>query len=352
MNARRSIVGLALLGMLGWAASCRFEPNLSRFAECGDDGACPTGHTCLAEARRCLPDCGAQGPCSTEPPDDAVDAGSDAGPDTGPDAGEPLSLITNALPVGLEQVTYKEELRARGGRPPYTFRALEPLPPRLTLDGGTLSGTPSTPGTFQIAVEVSDQDSPPARASKAYPLRIRPLLRLAGPPILADGYLREPYTEQVFATGGTPPYRFSLEPGTPMPEGFALDPDGGVSGVPSDAGPYSFQVKVTDSDSIPQTAVRSLSLDISMKPLFLTLSTRSVPDGRVGTPYHYVLRATGSSSSPTWKLKAGNTPEGIGFDATTSTLRGTPTKPGAWSFTISVEDGLNTDERTFLLSVY
>lgn len=365
MSARALTVRLLFLGALGWGSACRFEPDLSRFEECGEESSCPAGYTCLVEEGRCLPDCGAQGPCTPEPPDAGTDGGAedggstdagmdggmDAGPDAGVDAGEPLSVVTMALPVGTEDLAYTEPLQARGGKPPYTFRPTESLPPGLTLDGGVLSGTPTTPGTFRVAVEVRDQDSPAASVSAAYDLKVRPLLRVAGPEILVNGYLSDAYAEQVSVTGGTPPYFFTLAPGNQPPVGLTLDMDGGVKGTPSSSGTFALRTQVTDSDPQAQTASRQLELNVASSPLLLTLATQSVPDGRVGTPYQYVLRVAGNASV-TWTLEAGATPIGIGFDASKATLLGTPTQPGVSSFTISASNGLSTVDRTFTLTVY
>ncbi len=375
MSARRLAVSWGLLCVLGGASGCSFDPNLSRFSACADDGACPPGFTCLAEERLCLPDCGAQGPCFTEPPDASTDAGTefdggtnpdggmdggmdagtdptmDAGVDGGVDAGEPLSLETEFFLPGIETVPYTQALSAHGGTPPYVFRATEELPPGLTLSDGELTGTPPSSGTFRVTVEVEDQASPPARVSQTYDWRVRPLLRVAGPGILMNGYLNTSYREWLSATGGTPPYLFELKAGSQLPSGISLSTAGEVTGSTSQSVTRNFQVMVTDSDALPQSASRQLSVNFALAPLLMTLSTQSVPDGRVGTPYHYVLKVSGGAT-PTWKLEAGTTPAGIGFNAATGTLQGTPLQPGVSSFTISATAGLIKDERTFTLTVY
>jgi hypothetical protein len=360
------VASLGVLAALGLASACQFEPDLSRYDECAEDGTCAPGYTCLEEERICLPDCGAH--CTPEPPDASTDGGmGDGGPgdggtgdggrgdggstDAGVDAGEPLSLVTLGLPAATETLAYAETLQARGGKPPYLFRPTEPLPQGFVLDGGVLSGTPTTAGTFRVAVEVRDQGSPAATVGTAYDLRVRPLLRIAGPEILVNGYLSEAYEEQVFVTGGTPPYVFSLASGNEPPAGLTLETDGGVRGTPSSSGKHALQVRVLDSDPQPQQAGRPLELNVSSSPLLLEWSTQSVPDGRVGTPYRYVLKVAGASSA-TWKLEAGSTPPGIGFDAAKATLLGNPTQPGVYSFTISATSGLEKVERTFTLTVY
>jgi hypothetical protein len=366
VSARGLVAGLGLLGTLGLASACKFEPDLSRYDACAEDGTCAPGYTCLAEERLCLPDCGSE--CTPEP----ADAGTDGGPgdsgtgdgpgdegqdggggmDAGADTGDPLSLATLALPPATETLAYTATLVASGGKPPYVFRPTESLPQGFVLDGGVLSGNPATPGTFRVAVEVRDQGSPPSRVGTTYDLRVRPLLRIAGPEVLVNGYLNNAYAEQVFVTGGTPPYSFALASGNAPPAGLTLETDGGVKGTPSASGQHFLQVRVMDSDPQSQTVGRQLELNISSAPLLLAWSTQSVPDGRVGTPYRYVLQVAAAGGSTTWKLEAGSTPPGIGFNATTATLLGTPTDPGVYSFTISAASGISKVSATFDLTVY
>lgn len=347
MNVRLALVGVALLGALGLSSSCHFEPDLSRFQPCAEDGSCGQGFTCLPEMRRCLPDCGAQENCPPPP-----DASTDGGRDGGADAGLPLSLATRTLALAVEKVPYSVELQAQGGTPPYGFRATSPLPQGLTLDGGVLSGTPSTPGTFRVAVEVSDSDTPPVQASAAYDLRVRPQLRVAGPDVLMDGYQGDFYTEKVSAFGGTPPYTFKLESGS-LASGLKLLEDGSVTGTPSVNGTYAFTVQVTDADpQQPQTAALELALTISGAPLFLTISNKSVPDGRVGTPYQYTLR-TAPDAADSWRFKEGVLPRGIGFYPDIAVLSGTPNEPGSFTFVISASSGpLGSTERSFTMEVH
>src|SRR5260370_22004861 len=72
----------------------------------------------------------------------------------------PPPVITNAspLPDGTPTVNYSYVLNATGGTPPYTWRPLDgSLPPGLSLSsGGQISGTPTTVGTYQFSVAVTD----------------------------------------------------------------------------------------------------------------------------------------------------------------------------------------------------
>jgi hypothetical protein len=81
---------------------------------------------------------------------------------------------------------------------------------------------------------------------------------------LPNGVLSEAYTATVAATGGTPPYSFSISGGT-FPTWGTLDPStGAITGTPDATGTSPFTVMVTDSSTpTAQTATRALNLTIN-----------------------------------------------------------------------------------------
>jgi len=313
-------LGLAVL--LGGAA-CVFQPDLSRFPACDAAGACPTGSTCLASEGVCLPDCGERGPCTPEP-----------------DAGTPpaLALAPDAPPVGLELASYLHRFQASGGTPPHAFSFIGELPPGLSLTAeGELSGKPTAAGDFRFSVEVVDQGLTPQRTRQERSVRIRPLLRLAGPGILADVPSETAYVEQLSATGGTPPYRFELVSGSPLPAGILLRNTGRVEGMTTQTGTIAFDVRVTDSDEPPQVVTRTLQLTTgSCLSLTLCMRTRAVPDARVGTAYTYAFQISGGTNTITWSA-TGTLPPGLTLGPS-GVLSGTPTLAGSYDFTVSAAD--------------
>lgn len=76
-----------------------------------------------------------------------------------------LTIMTSTLDAGKVGVPYYQQLSASGGSGPYTWSITEgTLPPGLSLNSdGVLSGTPSSPGTFNFVITATDTKK--ARAS-------------------------------------------------------------------------------------------------------------------------------------------------------------------------------------------
>jgi hypothetical protein len=81
--------------------------------------------------------------------------------------------------------------------------------------------------------------------------------------VLAGGAVNAIYlTPPLAATGGTPPYAWSLQSAAAtFPPGLTLNADGSISGTPSSSNTYNFTVQVNDSAS--QTETAKLSIRVS-----------------------------------------------------------------------------------------
>jgi len=76
---------------------------------------------------------------------------------------------------------------------------------------------------------------------------------------LPDGSRNAAYYTQLQASGGQPPYSWSLAPGSAsLPPGLGLSPGGVISGTPTVAGTFNFTVHLTES------AARSVDQDLSI----------------------------------------------------------------------------------------
>lgn len=79
----------------------------------------------------------------------------------------PLSVTTTSLPNGAVGTSYSQSLQASGGTQPYSWSLVQgTLPPGLTLTAaGLISGMPTTSGTYNFTVNVTDNAQ--ATATKA-----------------------------------------------------------------------------------------------------------------------------------------------------------------------------------------
>ena len=126
-----------------------------------------------------------------------------------------------------------------GGVPPYRFNPGGGLPPGTSFAKDTLSGTPTTVGSFGFSIVLAD--SAGGVVTKGFSLVVvpptTPAITVGG--TVGDGKVGVPYAGQLSASGGTGPYTFS---GTGLPDGLALSTSGAITGTPTTAGPFTFSV--------------------------------------------------------------------------------------------------------------
>jgi putative Ig domain-containing protein len=147
------------------------------------------------------------------------------------------------------------------------------------------------------------------------------------------------------ASGGTPPYTWSLASG-PLPGGLQLNSGtGAISGTPTAAGPFGFVVVATDAGG--QTAQKSLAITITAG---LTITTGNLT-GTVGSPFSQALSASGGSAPYTFAL-TGTLPAGLTFSASTDLISGTPTAAGTSTVTVTATDSAkNTASAAITITV-
>jgi len=153
------------------------------------------------------------------------------------------------------------------------------------------------------------------------------------------------YSKTLAATGGVPPYNWSIVSGS-LPAGLALAASTGViSGTPTGTGISNFTAQVTDSNSLQAT--KPLSLTVAAPP---TVSTTSLPTGTQNIAYTATLAATGGTAPYMWSLSSGTLPSGLTLASSTGVISGTPTATGVSNFTVQVSDA-NAATATQALSI-
>ena len=245
----------------------------------------------------------------------------------------PLIITTPAtLPPATAGGNYLLTFTATGGTPPYQWHegcfaclssgkvssqrgALSPpprslLPPGMSLSlSGVLTGSPTQAGTFTFDIQVIDSGS--QSPLKTFTLIVNPPPAVISATVLQSGAVGSAYNTTLTASGGTPPYQWTVHTGT-LPPGINLNPNGNLSGVPTQAGTYNFSGTVTDVWG----AASSANFTIVIVPGLAITTLSPLPTGSVGTPYSLQFDVSGGKAPYTWQILAGALPTGLTFDST------------------------------------
>jgi uncharacterized repeat protein (TIGR01451 family) len=253
----------------------------------------------------------------------------------------PITLVIAAGPAlnfaapsyGEVGSPYSDTLTVSGGTGPYTWSVSSgSLPAGITLGSttGTLSGTPTAPGTSTFTVQVTDADGQSATKATSLAIISGPALSFPAPP---SGEIGTAYSDTLTVSGGSGPYTWSVSSGS-LPAGITLgSTTGTLSGTPTAPGTSNFTVQVTDTDG--HSATEATTLAIISGP---GLSFPAPPSGEIGTAYSDTLTASGGTGPYTWSVSSGSLPAGITLGSGTGTLSGTPTAAATFHFTVQVTD--------------
>jgi hypothetical protein len=269
-----------------------------------------------------------------------------------------LNITTTTIPAAVQGQTYGETLSASGGLAPYTWALAAgsgSLPVGLTLNlNGTITGT-TTAAVGDYPIEVMVTDAGARTDTQALVLTLNAGITLA-PTTLPAGTAGTAYSQTLTASGGTPDYSCALSNGT-LPTGLSLvtvvPNTCTISGPPSVAGTFTFQVTATDSFS--DTGYQNYSVVISLGMSTLTLPNASVTAGAYTLDLNTLLQ--GETGATTWTQTGGALPPNGGWALSsagllTGTANALDEPSGPFSFTAQVTDSATTpNTASFTLSV-
>lgn len=256
-----------------------------------------------------------------------------------------LAVTTTSLPAGTPGRPYSVQLtfsNPEAGWPVIWDIVKGSLPGGLTLSqSGVISGTPTGTDTKTFTVRARE----PFRRSgeKELTLTVAPALQASS--AFKPGEVGLAYSAKVSASGGIPPYSYTLADGT-LPAGLALDEKtGAVKGTPKEAGAVAVTFSISDASG--QRADVPTRFRIAEQ---LAVRTARLPAARVGSRYSARLRTSGGLAPTTWRVKSGKLPRGIRLGAATGKLSGVARVPGVTRFTVEARDrlGARTTKRLTL----
>lgn len=299
-----------------------------------------------------------------------------------------LTITSVAPPDGTVGANYGGSqgfsFAANGGTPPYTWSwTANPgssVPPGLSLSAqtGEISGAPTIQGVYSLSINVGDSNSPANQTSSSYSVNvIEPAAIAITSPPPPDAVLGAQYAGisgySLRASGGVAPYTWNWSPatGSSLPPGLFLSDFGVVSGAATIAASYSFNVTVSDSESVPARSTSTYTIVVN-QATGLTITSGNPPSGRVGVHYggfHLVegrqfygfpLSTAGGTPPYTWNWSAApgsSLPPGLStsvlfWGGTTRcclsipVIAGTPTTSGTYSVIVTVTDSTSPSAET------
>lgn len=264
-------------------------------------------------------------------------------------------FTTTILPNGTLGVGYSQAIAAEFGVTPYTFAAACPLggmlclPPGLSVNPntGSVVGTPTKAGTYIFAIKLTDfAFVPQSVTSDQFTVVINPATVLTiNSTVLPNATVGSAYNTAIQASGGTPPYSWSV-PANSLPPGLQLNTTNGqIFGTPTQAGVFTFFPTVTDSTIPPQTVTsppgKGVTISVTAAPT-LKAVTPTLASGAVATAYAATLVASGGVAPYTWSITSGQLPSGLRLDPESGAIRGVPILATTSKFTVQVEDSVGS----------
>jgi hypothetical protein len=167
---------------------------------------------------------------------------------------------------------YSSNLIATGGKAPYTFSISSgSITPLLLSAAGVISGTPLVSGTLSFTAKVVDSSGNTTANTVTTGCSILVVINTTGgstpPPTplkvtcpTSTATVGVAYSSTPAASGGTPPYTYSVAFGS-LPAGLTLNSKTGlISGIPTTASQTgAFKIEVTDSASPANVAYTNCS---------------------------------------------------------------------------------------------
>ena len=217
------------------------------------------------------------------------------------------------------------------------------LPTGLGINAstGAITGTPTAAGTFTFTVQVTDSETSPVTAtSGSLSITIDKVAPTVTPNVVPSttfGGESVRYSAGVTSGAGTPTGTVTFTIGAtticntvPIVSGTAT--------CNSSAAPVGTDTVTATYNGDSNFSVVSNTTSLTVNPP-LAVSTTSLAGGTLGVAYNQSVTATGGQTPyHGWTVNTGALPTGLGINASTGAITGTPTAAGTFTFTVQVTD--------------
>ncbi len=267
----------------------------------------------------------------------------------------PLEIVTASLPSGSTWRPYDATLTARGGSASgYTWSlgaAGVSGVTLSTLDDGRAQfrGLPSFAASYAPTFVVVDAHGNRVEAVFAVDITEGASRLAIETETLPEPVRGDEYAAVIRATGGSEgiigAYQWSVER---LPPGLELrdGPDGQstlIAGIPTRRGDFRISIDLEDVYDEPGFSFGvSADYDVEVQPGDLFITDIATTAANVDVPFEVEVVAEGGSTVPyIWEIVDGMLPPTLELEprgAPSTFIRGTPTYPGQYSFTVAVTD--------------
>jgi hypothetical protein len=170
--------------------------------------------------------------------------------------------ITSAASTTFTEGTASTFTVTATGNPAPTIVEAGALPTGISFVGHQLTGTPTVTGTFSSITFTASNGVTPSDVQDFTLHVVLPPLQISTTSLPA-GTVGVPYSADLTATGGVPPYTWSVSTGA-LPAGLNLNSaTGAITGTPSSPTSASFGVTVTDTQPVQTVATLSIVVAVA-----------------------------------------------------------------------------------------
>ncbi|MHC8346620.1 Ig-like domain-containing protein [Pseudomonas sp. RT6P73] len=258
-------------------------------------------------------------------------------------------LAAQILTVGQPSINVKP-FHVIGGKGEIRYSS-EPLPAGLLLNtsSGFVSGSPTVEQTAtDINFKATDTDGAVIDFNVSFTVNAATTASANTAAQLLQEGSQAPEFQPLTASGGRPPYVYSVASGT-LPQGMSLNADTGVvSGIPTPVSAASITFQVRDANGVTATTTSTVSYSVAQ--IFSAILDHTAQLLKVDrqAPEFQPLTASGGHLLPgqcyAYSVAAGILPAGMLLDTCTGKVTGTPTTlSGATSVTFQVKDAAGSN---------